>query len=79
MKNNYKDCKSKKDKENFKESLLNVIEALTESLSKTSERLKVNMKAIEDGQNKLITLQQYESNYMKLIKEYNKEYLKYNR
>ena len=37
------------------------------------------MKSIEEGQNKLVNLQKYENNYMKLIKEYNKEYLKFNR
>ncbi len=75
----YKSSKSKKDKENFKESLNNVLESLGESLKRNAERIKTLSKNIEENQGKLNELQMYENKYMKLIKEYNKEYNKFNR
>lgn len=75
----YKNSKSKKDKENFKESLNSLLESLSESLKRNSERIKNLSKMIDENQSKLNELQTYENRYMKLIKEYNKEYNKFNR
>jgi hypothetical protein len=79
LKDAYKNSKSKKDKENFKESLNSVLSSITESVQKSTEKLKQFNKSIEDNQSKLNDLQIYENKYMKLIKEYNKEYNKINR
>lgn len=79
LREGYKQCKSKKDKETFKESLQGVMDSLTESVSKSKARLKQMNKQIEENQTKLNELQLYENKYMKLIKEYTREYNKYNR
>jgi hypothetical protein len=79
LKDAYKNSKSKKDKENFKESLNSILESLSESLKRSTEKLRNFNKQIEDNQSKLNELQLYENKYMKLIKEYNKEYNKYNK
>jgi len=79
LREGYKQCKSKKDKENFKESLKGVMDPLTESVSKSKARLKTMNKEIEENQTKLNELQIYENKYMKMIKEYTREYNKCNR
>jgi len=79
LREGYKQCKSKKDKETFKESLQGVMDSLTESVGKSKARLKQMNKQIEENQTKLNELQLYENKYMKLIKEYTREYNKYNR
>jgi chromosome segregation ATPase len=75
----FKNSKSKKDKEEFKGSLQNVLESLNETISRSTDRYKQLNKNIEECQNKLNELQLYENKYMKAIKEYNKEYNKFNR
>ncbi len=79
LREGYKQCKSKKDKESFKESLQGVMDSLTESISKSKARLRQMNKQIEENQAKLNELQLYENKYMKLIKDYTREYNKYNR
>lgn len=79
LKDAYKNCKTKKDKENFKENLAQIIDSLNESQKRSNEKLKLLGKNIEENNQKLNELQMYENKYMKLIKEYNKEYNKFNR
>lgn len=79
LKEAYKNSKSKKEKEEFKQSLNSVLDSISESLSKSTDRLRQVNKQIEQAQTKLNELQLYENKYMKLIKEYNKEYNKFNR
>ena len=79
LREGYKQCKGKKDKENFKDSLKGVVDSLTESINKSKARLKTMNKEIEENQTKLNELQIYENKYMKMIKEYTREYNKYNR
>lgn len=74
LKNLHKTLKNKREKEDFKVTLNNVHNTLNDSLQQTSERLKETNKEIEINQKKLNELQAFEANYMKLIKEYNKEY-----
>lgn len=77
LKESYKASKSKKDKETFKETLNSVLSSLTESLTKNSERLKNHTKNLEEKSTRLNELQIYENKYMKLIKEYSKEFNKF--
>lgn len=70
----YKSSKSKKEKEIYKQNLDSITLSLTESLKKNVDRLKSLSKTVEDQSQKLNELQLYENKYMKLIKEYNKEY-----
>ena len=70
----YKAGKTKKDKEEFKSSLKDLINSLSESIKKSGDRLKTLSKSVEEEGSKLSELQSYENKYMKLIKEYNKEY-----
>ena len=79
MRDSYKTSKTKKDKENFKQSLNDVLSSVAEILNKSSDKLKILNKSIEEAHRNLNELQQYENRYMKLIKEYNKEYNKFNR
>jgi hypothetical protein len=78
LKDSYKNTKSKKEKEDFKENLTNVLNSLNDILLKSSDKLKVLNKNIEETHIKLNELQQYENRYMKLVKEYNKEYNRHN-
>lgn len=78
LKNLHKTLKNKREKEDFKVTLNNVYETLGDSLQKTSERLRETNREIEVNQKRLNELQAFEANYMKLIKEYNKEYNHFN-
>jgi prefoldin subunit 5 len=71
--------KTKKDKESFRVNLVNVLESLDEMIVRSNERLKDLNKNLEKSKAKLNELQLYENKYMKLIKEYNKEFNKSNK
>ena len=58
--------------------MLNAFQNLVESIIRSTEKLADLTKDIDDNQKQLNDLQLYELNYMKLIKEYNKEYNRYN-
>lgn len=79
LKDCFKNTKTKKDKENFKTNLANVLESLDEMIIRSNERLKDLNKNMEKSKEKLNELQLYENKYMKLIKEYNKEFNKSNK
>ena len=74
----YSNIKKKHEKEDFKITLTNVYNTLTDGITKSGNRLKEINKDIDCNNKTLNDLRLYESNYMKLIKEYNKEYNKYN-
>lgn len=74
LKDCFKNTKSKKDKEAFKVNLVNVMESLDEMIKRSNDKLKDLNKNLEQSKNKLNELQMYENKYMKLIKEYNKEF-----
>ena len=74
----YRNIKKKHEKENFKITLNNVYNTLVESITKSGNKLTEMNKDIDNNNKTLNDLRLYESNYMKLIKEYNKEYNKYN-
>ena len=78
LKTMYRNIKKKHEKEDFKITLTNVYNTLTDGITKSGNRLKEINKDIDCNNKTLNDLRLYESNYMKLIKEYNKEYNKYN-
>lgn len=79
LKDCFKNTKTKKDKENFKVNLVNVLQSLDEMIVRSNERLKDLNKSLEQSKGKLNELQLYENKYMKLIKEYNKEFNRSNK
>ena len=78
LKTMYRNIKKKHEKEDFKITLNNVYNTLVESLTKSGNKINEMNKDIDNNNKTLNDLRLYESNYMKLIKEYNKEYNKYN-
>ncbi|MCQ2820822.1 MAG: hypothetical protein MJ252_26480 [archaeon] len=78
LKEIYKSLKSKRDKEEFKVTLNNSYNNLAGPIEKSSDKLKEMNMYIESYQTQLGEFQLYELNYMKLIKEYNREYNRYN-
>ena len=78
LKNLYKTLKNKREKEDFRITLLNAFQDLADSIIRSTEKLRELNKDIDDNQKQLNDLQLYELNYMKMIKEYNKEYNRYN-
>lgn len=76
LKSVYYELKTKKDKENFKTSLENILTSVTESSMRSSDRLVQLNKELEEIKDELMNKQEYEQVYMKLVKEYNREYNK---
>jgi hypothetical protein len=76
LKNVYKELKTKKDKENFKVSLEGILTSVTESALRSGNRLLELNKNLETAKVEVIQKQEYEQKYMKLVKEYNREYNK---
>lgn len=70
----YKNLKSKKDKENFKNTLQEVLENVEESAKRSSNKPTALRKDVDSLKSKLIQHQEYEQKYMRLVKEYNREY-----
>ena len=66
-----------KEKDKFKVTINNVTQTLVPSLTSSSNRLKELIENIDKNQKQLNDYRLHESNYLKLIKEYNKEYNKY--
>lgn len=77
LRNMYQGLKSKSDKENFKVTLTNVLNSLKPSLDNSNKKLKEYNEDIDKCQKQLNDLRLHEANYLRLIKEYNKEYNKY--
>ena len=76
LKNIYQGLKQK-DKDKFKVTLNNVYQGLVPSLTGSTKRLKELIENIDKNQKQLNDFRLHESNYLRLIKEYNKEYNKY--
>ena len=76
LKDVYKDCKSKKEKENFKKSIEGVVSNMEESSKRTTDKLNGLNKELEELKKSVIENQEYEQKYMRLVKEYNREYNK---
>ena len=76
LKNIYQGLKPK-DKDKFKVTLNNVYQGLVPSLTGSTKRLKELIENIDKNQKQLNDFRLHESNYLRLIKEYNKEYNKY--
>jgi hypothetical protein len=76
LKEVYSNLKSKKDKENFKKTLEDVFNNVFESSKKSSIKPANLSKELEIFKEKVIVHQEYEQKYMKLVKEYNREYNK---
>ena len=74
----YKSLRKKHDKEDFKRHLDQAHDALKPAIEKSSDRLREILKDIDDNQIKVSDYQSFELRYMKMVKEYNKEYNKYN-
>jgi len=66
-----------KEKDKFKVTINNVTLSLGPSLTNSSNRLKEYSENIDKNQKQLNDYRLHESNYLRLIKEYNKEYNKY--
>ena len=66
-----------KEKDKFKVTINNVTLSLGPSLTNSSNRLKEYSENIDKNQKQLNDFRLHESNYLRLIKEYNKEYNKY--
>jgi len=76
LRNMYQGLKPK-DKEKFKVTLNNVAEGLAPSLNNSNNKLKELFEGIDKNQKQLNDFRLHEANYLRLIKEYNKEYNKY--
>ena len=76
LRNLYQSLKPK-EKDKFKNTLNNVAENLAPSLNNSNKKLKELFEGIDKNQKQLNDYRFHESNYLKLIKEYNKEYNKY--
>ena len=74
--NIYKGLKPK-EKDKFKATLNDVTQSLGPSLTNSSNKLKELVENIDKNQKQLNDYRLHESNYLRLIKEYNKEYNKY--
>ena len=66
-----------KDKDKFKATINNVYQSLGPSLENSNKKLKELFENISKNQKQLNDYRLHESNYLRLIKEYNKEYNKY--
>ena len=66
-----------KEKDKFKVTINNVSQGLVPSLTGSSKKLKELVENIDKNQKQLNDFRLHESNYLRLIKEYNKEYNKY--
>ena len=66
-----------KDKDKFKVTINNVYQSLGTSLESSNKKLKELFENIDKNQKQLNDYRLHESNYLRLIKEYNKEYNKY--
>ena len=66
-----------KEKDKFKITLNNVADGLAPSLNNSKNKLQELYESIDTNQKKLNDYRLHEANYLRLIKEYNKEYNKY--
>jgi len=66
-----------KEKDKFKITLNNVADGLAPSLNSSKNKLQELYESIDTNQKKLNDYRLHEANYLRLIKEYNKEYNKY--
>ena len=76
LRNMYQGLKPK-EKDKFKVTLNNVANGLAPSLSNSEKKLKELFESIDKNQKQLNDFRLHEANYLRLIKEYNKEYNKY--
>ena len=78
LKNFYNGFKKASEKEQVKNTILNIYNPLVPMIDNSNNKLKDINCDIDSYQKTLNDLRLYESNYMKLIKDYNKEFNKYN-
>ena len=78
LKNFYNGFKKASEKEQVKNTILNIYNPLVPMINNSNNKLKDINCDIDSYQKTLNDLRLYESNYMKLIKDYNKEFNKYN-
>ena len=78
LKNFYNGFKKASEKEQVKNTILNIYNPLVPMINNSNNKLKDINCDIDSYQKTLNDLRMYESNYMKLIKDYNKEFNKYN-
>ena len=76
LRNMYQGLKPK-EKDKFKVTLNNVANGLAPSLSNSEKKLKELFESIDKNQKQLNDFRLHEANYLRLIKENNKEYNKY--
>ena len=76
LRNLYQSLKPK-EKDKFKNTLINVTDNLAPSLNNSNKKLKELFEGIDKNQKQLNEYRLHEANYLRLIKEYNKEYNKY--
>ena len=76
LRNLYQSLKPK-EKDKFKNTLINVTDNLAPSLNSSNKKLKELFEGIDKNQKQLNEYRLHEANYLRLIKEYNKEYNKY--
>ena len=76
MKKLYQGLKPK-EKDKFKLTINNISQGLVPSLTGSSNKLKELIENTDKNQKQLNEFRLHESNYLRLIKEYNKEYNKY--
>ena len=76
LRNLYQSLKPK-EKDKFKTTLNNVADNLAPSLNNSNKKLKELFEGIDKNQKQLNDYRLHEANYLRLIKEYNKEYNKY--
>ena len=78
LKNFYNGFKKASEKEQVKNTILNIYNPLVPMIDNSNNKLKDINCDIDSYQKTLNDLRLYESNYMKLVKDYNKEFNKYN-
>ena len=78
LKNFYNGFKKMSEKEQVKNTIINIYNPLVPMINNSNQKLKDINCDIDSYQKTLNDLRMYESNYMKLIKDYNKEFNKYN-
>ena len=78
LKNFYNGFKKMSEKEQVKNTIINIYNPLVPMINNSNQKLKDINCDIDSYQKTLNDLRLYESNYMKLVKDYNKEFNKYN-
>ncbi len=76
LKDVYNSLKQKKEKENFKKNLEELVKGVVDSANRSGEKPISLNKELEKVKKQFMEYQEYEQKYMMLVKDYNREYNK---